>query len=545
MHDPQPESETHVFVTMGDLTNVQCDAWLLPVGRGYHVRDYWLAAGEGLQEAVDARKSEDFSQTRVRAIALEDWPADRPTPIMTSITGLNLPGEKGLTALRQSVSAFVDVAAAHIRAHRTVAFQHRSLPLIGMPLIGTEGGGATKQRGVIVEAVLEAAAVAGRKNGVDIVLVLKDTKSFALAQTLRRANAVWPGLEVGSPLMNHVEALAAKAQNDRLVPFMGAGVSMSAGAPSWGGLIAALARGVDLSPEETASLGYNNRNALDQAAFLRHAYEARRPNPTEADGGFVEAIIKAVALPRYGLAPSLLASLNTTQAITLNYDDLYEKAYRDAGGELTVIPGRTAESTDNWLLKLHGSVDEPSSIVLTRDDYLGYSANREALAAIVKANLITHHIMFVGFGLVDDHFHQIIHDVRRAIPAERHDSGAFATALVLREDPLDSALWKGQLALINVGNVGDGDLQNGRRLEIFLDALLAHATNSHSYLLDEKFAGGLTATDVLLRDRILHFAEEISTDEKANSAAWPVVEKMLRELGQAGGHAVSLDQKLS
>ena len=316
-------------------------------------------------------------------------------------------------------------------------------------------------------------------------------------------------------------------------------------ASSWGGLIAALARGIDLSPEETASLGNHNRNALDQAAFLRHAYAARCPNPTEADGGFVEAIIKAVALPRYGLAPSLLASLNTTQAITLNYDDLYEKAYRDAGGELTVIPGRTAESTDNWLLKLHGSVDEPSSIVLTRDDYLGYSANREALAAIVKANLITHHIMFVGFGLVDDHFHQIIHDVRRAIPAERHDSGAFATALVLREDPLDSALWKGQLALINVGDVGDGDFQNGRRLEIFLDALLAHAANSHSYLLDEKFAGVLTATDMLLRERILRFAEDISADEKTNSAAWPVVEKMLRELGQPGSHALSLDQKLS
>ena len=128
----------------------------------------------------------------------------------------------------------------------------------------------------------------------------------------------------------------------------------------------------------------------------------------------------------------------------------------------------------------------------------------------------------------------LIHDVRRAIPAERHDSGAFATALVLREDPLDSALWQRQLDLINVGDLGDGDLQNGRRLEIFLDALLAHATTSHSYLLDEKFAGGLTETDVLLRDRILHFAEEISADEKENSAAWPVVEKMLRELGQPG-----------
>jgi hypothetical protein len=532
MSQTQPESNPHVFVIMGDLTHVQCDAWMLPVGRGYHVRDYWRVAGKGLQEAVDARRSDDFTETRVRAIALDDWGTDQPTPVMTSVTGLNIVGEEGLTALRESVAAFVEIAAQHIRSHQTVASRHRSLPLVAMPLIGTEGGGASRQRGVIVEAILETAGTAGRHHGVDVLLVLNDSKSFALAQAMRRVKGAWPGIPANSVLMNHVGELAKKAQNGRLVPFLGAGVSMSAGAPSWSGLIAALAQGVALSPEETNSLGGNNRSALDQASFLRHAYSIRRPNPDQEDGGFVEAIVKSVRLARYGLAPALLASLKTTQAITLNYDDLYENAYRDGGGDLTVIPGRTAESTDNWLLKLHGSVDEPSSIVLTRDDYLGYSANREALAAIVKANLITHHIMFVGFGLVDDHFHQIIHDVRRALPSDHSATGEFATALVLREDPLDSALWHGQLSLINVGEPGDSDLRNGRRLEIFLDALLAFAIDSHSYLLDEKFAGGLTATDVLLRDRLLGLADQITDSEKKDSAAWPIVEKMFLELGQ-------------
>ncbi|MFW0772756.1 SIR2 family NAD-dependent protein deacylase [Paenarthrobacter nitroguajacolicus] len=57
-----------------------------------------------------------------------------------------------------------------------------------------------------------------------------------------------------------------------------------------------------------------------------------------------------------------------------------------------------------WLLKLHGSVSKPDTIVLTRDDYLGFNSSRAALSALVKAHLLTHHLLFVGFGVADDHF---------------------------------------------------------------------------------------------------------------------------------------------
>jgi hypothetical protein len=115
------------------------------------------------------------------------------------------------------------------------------------------------------------------------------------------------------------------------------------------------------------------------------------------NGGFNEAVANAVRLDRYGLAPAMLASLRTEQAITLNYDTLFERASSNANDDRRVIPDDGSISTsDKWLLKLHGSVRRPESIVLTRDDYLGYSANQEALSAIVKANLITHHLLFVG-----------------------------------------------------------------------------------------------------------------------------------------------------
>jgi hypothetical protein len=41
---------------------------------------------------------------------------------------------------------------------------------------------------------------------------------------------------------------------------------------------------------------------------------------------------------------------------------------------------------------MHGDVNQPSSIVLSRDDYLGYDDHRSALAGIVQAMLMTKHM---------------------------------------------------------------------------------------------------------------------------------------------------------
>lgn len=96
-------------------------------------------------------------------------------------------------------------------------------------------------------------------------------------------------------------------------------------------------------------------------------------------------------LKRYGMTPALLASLGSREAIPLNYDELFETASADAGVPRTVIPDGAREN-DHWLLKLHGSVKNPESIVLTRDDYLGFNTSRNALSALVKATLMTQHL---------------------------------------------------------------------------------------------------------------------------------------------------------
>jgi hypothetical protein len=516
---------SHVFVMLGDVTHVECDAWMLPTDVRYSVTEGWFSSVPALRGRIRGSETDEFTVGRSLATPIVGWKEKLPLPILSAVPFRGLGSEQELNELGNAVHDFVRVGAE--QARRRHPHPKRTKHLLAMPSFGTAGGGGHIKRGEVLQVLLDKAKAASARYDIDVVIVLRDERTFALAQQLRKQSAgSWEALD--GELFNTAKELAERARSGKLVPFMGAGVSVSAGGPTWQQLIRTLAVEVDLSQSETDSLFDSKRHALEQAAYLQERFRQR--NSKLADGGFNEAVAKAVRLDRYGLAPALLASLRTEQAITLNYDTLFELACSDANVERTVIPSDGTESaSDKWLLKLHGSVRRPESIVLTRDDYLGYSANREALSAIVKANLITHHLLFVGFGLADDHFHQIIHDVRRALP-DTPDRTGFATALTMRQDPLDETLWNGHLELVPMGPP-EGDIPAaGRVLEIFLDAMLAFATDSHSYLLHEDFASSLQEEESELRRKVLDFRSTISSQDRA-LPAWSTIERMLKDLG--------------
>ena len=65
--------------------------------------------------------------------------------------------------------------------------------------------------------------------------------------------------------------------------------------------------------------------------------------------------------------------------MTTNYDPLYEDAVASARGRVLRIPMELKEARSEkghllpQLLKLHGCVSEPESIVITRGDYMRYA----------------------------------------------------------------------------------------------------------------------------------------------------------------------------
>jgi hypothetical protein len=85
-----------------------------------------------------------------------------------------------------------------------------------------------------------------------------------------------------------------------------------------------LRTGVHLNDAEAEA--FQALGLLDQAGVLEQLYSDQHGSRR----AFGKAVADAVDLPRYGLAPALLATVPSAGAITLNYDRLFETACRDA-----------------------------------------------------------------------------------------------------------------------------------------------------------------------------------------------------------------------
>lgn len=534
-------SASHVFISRGSLTRLACDAFLVPTDRTMGVRDHWQF--EDRDAEIAGAVSDDFRAERTFAVFAARDRGTNPVPVFTAVPYEGAGDDLAQFGIR--LEAFL-IAAAQAVPEPTQS--GRPTRLFAFPFFGTMGGGSGARRGEVLDNLLGAARRVGAEFGVDVdvALILKSDKALARANAMRRNSPAdwWP--ELSDAELATATSLAEHARNGRLVPFMGAGVSVSAAAPTWAGLLESIAEDLEMSPDQIENL--SRRSPLDQAAYLRTLWAATHrdeiDDPTKASG-FNARVAELVHRPRYGLAPLLIAGISSEQAITLNYDRLYEQAVEDstdspAAEALRIIGGlenlARAESP-RWLLNLHGSVDDPSTIVLTRDDYLGFNTSRQALSALVKATLITHHLLFVGFGLADDHFHEILHDVTRALGSPKEDG--IATALALLRDPLDDEVWSGRLKMVpmldeaeNGGSDAVG--RAARKLEIFLDAVVALSSDSHSHLLDDDFAGALGADSLALRAELLAF-HEAARVTPAESKSWPRVAALLDELGLPGG----------
>ena len=538
----------HVFVVRADLLHVACDAWCVPGGFG--PGGAWKGAlpRASSSEMAAAFEAVDYRDDGRRVVR---WPKPvappAPTPFLVNIVGGGKPASWYVEGARQ----FVEVAAAHLRDDGRPPLFGRAKHLLALPLVGTGGGGGGAVSGEVTRLLLATLADEAARRDVDVALVLFEGPAYAAAQAERRravsaasastssastssaytssastssaSSPTDPFAELSPALRERADRLAALARRGDLVVFFGAGASQAAGLPSWRGLLEALAaERARLAPDEAAAL--SSLGELDRAALLQ-----RRLGEAGRLGDVVAAHLQAKST-RYALPHALLASLPVDELVTTNYDDLFERASLDADEPVAVLPIRSAARGERWLLKMHGCVTRPSSIVLTREDYLRFQENRTALAGIVQALLLTRHMLFVGFSLADDNFHRIAHAVRSATRQDGGGPSRFGTALVVGGNSLSRELWADDVDWVSFAEAGDR-AQQARAVEIFLDRVGCAAATATSHLCDPRYEGVLDDGEREVRALVDALVAGASPAAKA-TASWAEVERLLARLGR-------------
>ncbi len=479
------ERRGHVFVVRGDVNSIACDWQLVPAGTDAigagHIKPHWFASRE-FQAQWDQHTRRFAPDRERRAVALPKEAGRRGFIVVHT-------GETG----HESPAWFADAihAAARLLTDSSEHPLHgRERPLVALPMLGTGGGGAGQRRAGVMQALLGTAEAVADDIEVDFVLVVRDAQSYSAAQRIRseRTPAPWDR-HLDNDMIADAERLARSARAGSLVAFIGSGLSATSGLPDWRQLLEDLGRLAELDDDELKDL--NGLDARDAGAVLETRLGGSR--------GLDDALRKCFAGDWHpSLSHYLVASLPITEAATTNYDTLFETAWQAATGAApAVLPRQQATaSSERWLLKLHGDLADAQRrrpLVLSREQYLRFEQSSAAIAAVVQAMLLTRHLLITGFGLNDETFHRIAHDVRQirrtnetSSMAEGADQeGRSGTAVLVRPAGLVHQVWQEDLDLLQLAADGASLQAASRRQEILLDLLGHLAASPEAYLLGD------------------------------------------------------------
>jgi len=237
----------------------------------------------------------------------------------------------------------------------------------------------------------------------------------------------------------------------RAVLFFGSGISANASSadgtrhpPTWAELLCLAADAIapnapQLSEEVRAFVARGD--VLTAAEIVRRVLGQRR---------LTALLRRELVAPRFEAAPihDALLALDFRITLTPNFDTLYESlAHGRAPVEVChysnpAVAARVREDC-NLIIKTHGSMSDPASLIFSRCDYVQARARYRAFYDLVEALLRTHTFLFVGCGIDDSDMRALLETYGAEHPgAERHyfvtaaDTFSDVTAAVL-EDALN------------------------------------------------------------------------------------------------------------
>lgn len=203
--------------------------------------------------------------------------------------------------------------------------------------------------------------------------------------------------------LSNIKRIKDASRNNKLVIFVGAGVSMNSGVPSWGQLIESL-------KDELPS---NLKDETDSLKIAQLYKEVR---------GHKEYFEKIKSELKYGkVSPNpihkAILDLRPCHIITTNYDDLLEQIIASENLQYHIIK-KDADlpytQHENMVIKMHGDFDT-NNIVLTENDYYNYTDNFPLIDAFVKSIFATKLVLFVGFSFNDLNLKIILNSVYKLL----------------------------------------------------------------------------------------------------------------------------------
>jgi SIR2-like domain len=113
-----------------------------------------------------------------------------------------------------------------------------------------------------------------------------------------------------------------------------------------------------------------------------------------------------------------LSNMGPHAIVTTNYDNLLEPLFPT----YEVIIGqqifRKSFLVLGEIFKIHGTVTDPLSMVLTEEDYSEFNTDKRYLSAKLLTYFAEHPLLFVGYGIEDQNIKNVLYDISRMFRPE-------------------------------------------------------------------------------------------------------------------------------
>jgi len=211
--------------------------------------------------------------------------------------------------------------------------------------------------------------------------------------------------------------------------FVGAGFSIEADTPGWGNLLG----------ERVQRLGVSPADVPDWPLMAQFLINDNRGNRDELLNFICGRLQGEESGSRYHDA---LARMNLSTIWTTNWDRQIEVRLERA--EIPIEVQRADDETSAHsasgavqVMKMHGCITAPKSMVVTRSDYEDYLTTHPGMVRRLELDLSTRTMLFAGYGLEDPDLQNALVQARRITRARQH-------YIVLKKEAGDPATLKWQ-----------------------------------------------------------------------------------------------------
>lgn len=196
---------------------------------------------------------------------------------------------------------------------------------------------------------------------------------------------------------------AFKDLNNPPVLFVGSGVSCAAGLDSWDKIIAKM--------KDILNSGKTSRKKKEDFSGLSYLDIAEYFRIKLGDNVYFRFLRKQFRDTPFKLKElhETIADLPVKTIITTNYDKILECTFRNKWSvdPVVIVYGKQLQWFDlnqEVIIKLHGDIDHPDSIILTSSDYSKFDNHKNELCDHIKNVLSSSTVLIIGFGLRDPNF---------------------------------------------------------------------------------------------------------------------------------------------